>query len=113
MQRINTFLRTCGMVSFFGLAALALPLPAHAGDLRVSIGFGVPMPVVVAPQPVIVHRAPVVVVQPQVVYAQPQVVYAQPQIPSPTTRAIGSPGDTTIMTMTTAIMRIRTLQRHF
>ncbi len=58
MQRINTFLRTCGMVSFFGLAALALPLPAHAGDLRVSIGFGVPMPVVVAPQPVIVHRAP-------------------------------------------------------
>ena len=80
MQRINTFLRTCGMVSFFGLAALALPLPAHAGDLRVSIGFGVPMPVVVAPQPVIVHRAPVVVVQPQVVYAQPQVIYAQPQI---------------------------------
>ena len=49
MQRINTLLRTCGIVGVCGLAALALPRPAHAGGVHVSLGFGLPVPVFVAP----------------------------------------------------------------
>ena len=92
MQRINTLRRTCGIVGFCGLAALALPRPAHAGGVHVSVGFGLPVPVFVAPAPVViapqptviypappvyVRPAPVVVEQPPVV-VQPQVVYGQP-----------------------------------
>ena len=92
MQRINTRLRTFGIVGFCGLAALALPSPAHAGGVHVSVGFGLPGPVFVAPAPVVVapqptgvypappvyvQPAPVVVEQPPVV-VQPQVVYGQP-----------------------------------
>ena len=40
MQRISTLLRTFGIVGFCGLAALALPRPAHAGGVHVSVGFG-------------------------------------------------------------------------
>ena len=68
MQRISPVLRTFGVVTFLGLASLALlPLPAHAGGVHVSFGFGLPVPVVVAPQPVYVPPAPVVV-EPGVVY---------------------------------------------
>ena len=92
MQRINTLLRTFGIVGFCGLAALALPRPVHAGGVHVSVGFGLPVPVFVAPAPVVVapqptvvypappvyvYPAPVVVEQPPVV-VQPQVVYGQP-----------------------------------
>jgi hypothetical protein len=85
MQRINTLLRTCGIVGFCGLAALALPRPAHAGGVHVSLGFGLPVPVFVAPPPpvvypappVYVYPAPVVVEHPPVV-VQPPVVYGQP-----------------------------------
>ena len=51
MQRINTLLRTCGIVGVCGLAALALPRHAHAGGVHVSLGFGLPVPVFVAPPP--------------------------------------------------------------
>jgi len=92
MQRISTLLRTFGIVSFCGLAALALPSPAHAGGVHVSVGFGLPVPVfvapapvVVAPQPAVIYPAPPVYVQPvpvvveqPPVVVEPQVVYAQP-----------------------------------
>lgn len=67
MKRISTLLRTFGMVSFLGLASLALPLPVQAG-VHVSIGLPLPVPVFVAPAPVVVapplavvYSAPVVV----------------------------------------------------
>jgi hypothetical protein len=92
MQRINTLLRTFGIVGFCGLAALAHPRPAHAGGVHVSVGFGLPgpvfvapAPVVIAPQPTVVYPAPPVYVQPAPVVVeqppvvvQPQVVYGQP-----------------------------------
>ena len=67
----------------------ALPLPAQAGGVQVSIGVGLlvvvapasvigqPAPVVV-PQPVIVQHAPVIVTEPPVVVAEPRVVYGYP-----------------------------------
>jgi hypothetical protein len=92
MQQISTLLRTFGIVSFCGLAALALPRPAHAGGVHVSVGFGLPVPVfvapalvVLAPQPTVVYPAPRVYVQPAPVVVeqppvvvQPPVVYGQP-----------------------------------
>ena len=51
MKRMNTFLRTLGVVTLVGMASLALPFPAQAGGVHVSIGVG--LPVVVAPAPVI------------------------------------------------------------
>ena len=85
MQRINALLRTVGIVGVCGLAALALPRPAHAGGVHVSLGFGLPVPVFVAPPPpvvypappVYVYPAPVIVEHPPVV-VQPPVVYGQP-----------------------------------
>lgn len=64
MQRMRTLLRTFGLASFFGLAALALPLPAHAGGMHVDIGLSLPLPfpVVVAPPPAVVYPAPPIVV---------------------------------------------------
>jgi hypothetical protein len=88
---MRTLLRTFGIVGFCGLAALALPSPAHAGGVHVSVGFGLPVPVFVAPAPVVVapqsavvypappvyvQPAPVVVEQPPVM-VEPQVVYGQ------------------------------------
>ena len=91
MQRINALLRTVGIVGVCGLAALALPRPAHAGGVHVSLGFGLPVPVYVAPGPgggrpaaarlpraarlwaprARGRRTPPVVVQPPVVYGRP------------------------------------------
>jgi len=82
MKCMNTLVRTLGVVTLVGMASLALPLPAQAGGVHVSIGVG--LPVVVAPAPVIVQPAPVVlpqpviVVQPPVVVAEPRVVYGYP-----------------------------------
>jgi len=78
MQRMSTRVRTLGIVGVCGLAALALPLPAHAGGVHVSVGFGLPWPVVVAPAPVVVARPTVVYTAPVVVYPAP-VVVADPQ----------------------------------
>ena len=76
MQHRRPLLWMFGMMICMGMASLALPLPAHAGRLHVSIGLGVPVypaPVVVAPPPAVVYSAPVVVAQPPVVYGAPPV----------------------------------------
>ena len=90
MKRMNTFLRTLGVVTLVGIASLALPFPAQAGGDHVSIGVGLPVvvapapvivqaaPVVVAPAPVIVQRAPIIMAPPPVVVSEPQVVYGYP-----------------------------------
>ncbi|SRR6266851_1298216 len=89
MSWISPFVRTLGVVTFVGMASLALPFSAQAGGVHVSIGVGVPVvvapvPVVVQPapvvvtQPVIVQRAPVIVAEPPVVVAEPRVVYGYP-----------------------------------
>jgi hypothetical protein len=90
MKRISTLLRALGVVTLIGIASLALPFPAQAGGVHVSIGVGLPVvvapapvmvhpaPVVVVPQPVIVHRAPVFVTEPRVMVAEPRVVYGYP-----------------------------------
>src|SRR5215510_6249777 len=80
MKRMSTFLRTFGLASVLGLAALAVPLSAHAGELQVSIGFGLPLPVVVAPPPVYVAPPPVVVAPPPVYVEPAPVVVTQPQV---------------------------------
>ena len=80
MQRMSTLVRTLGIVGVCGLAALALPLPAHAGGVHVSVGFGLPWSVVVAPAPVVVAPRPVVVARPTVVYTAPVVVYPAPVV---------------------------------
>ena len=63
MQRIRTLPWIFGLAMLLGIASLALPLPAHAGGLRVSIGLGPQVPVVVAPAPVVVTRPQPVIVQ--------------------------------------------------
>ena len=85
MKRMNMLLRTLGVVTLVGMASLALPFPAQAGGVQVSIGVGLPFPgvvypapVIVAPQPVIVQRAPVMVIESPVMVAEPRVVYGYP-----------------------------------
>jgi hypothetical protein len=89
MQCMKTLVRTLGVVTLVGMASLALPVPAQAGGVHVSIGVGLPVVVapapvmvhpapVVVPQPVIVQRAPVIVTEPPVVVAEPRVVYGYP-----------------------------------
>jgi hypothetical protein len=70
MKGMRTLLSMCGMLTVFGMASLALPHPADAGGLHVSIGLGVPVyptPVIVAPPPAVVYPAPVVIAPPPVV----------------------------------------------
>ena len=88
MKRTSKLLRTFGILTFLAVASLALPLSSHAGGVHVSIGLGLPFPVVVAPQPVVVHPAPVIVAQPPVMVAGPHVVY----IRAPTMGAIDTGG---------------------
>jgi hypothetical protein len=86
MERIRTLPRMFSLVMFLGIASLVLPLPAHAGGLRVSIGLGLPVPVVVAPAPMVVTRphpmivqsALVVVTRPPVIAGEPCVGYERP-----------------------------------
>ena len=85
MKCMNTLVRTLGVVTLVGMASLALPFPAQAGGVQVSIGVGLPFPgvvypapVIVAPQPVIVQRAPVMVIESPVMVAEPRVVYGYP-----------------------------------
>jgi hypothetical protein len=89
MKRISTLVRALGVVTLVGMPSLALPFPAQAGGVHVSIGVGLPVVVapapvivqpapVVVPQPVIVQRAPVFVTEPPVVVAEPRVVYGYP-----------------------------------
>jgi hypothetical protein len=76
MPRMSTLVRMLGISGVFGLAALALPLPTHAGGVHVSVGFGRPWPVIVQPAPVVVARP--TVVYPAPVIAQAPVVVAAP-----------------------------------
>ncbi|HEX9871583.1 MAG TPA: hypothetical protein VGC99_23870 [Candidatus Tectomicrobia bacterium] len=74
------------------IAAWAMPQPAHAGGVHLSIGVGIPAPVYVVPPPVI-YPAPViiqpdpsivypgVVFPPPVVYTVPYGVYGRPLPP--------------------------------
>ena len=89
MKRFRIVLQTLGIVTCLGLAGIALPRPAHAGGVHVSIGLGVPLPVaVVPPPPVVVAPAPPVAVYPRpafiqpppVVVAPPPVVVAEPRV---------------------------------
>ncbi len=69
MKRMRLLGWTFGMM-IFSMASLALPLPASAGGVHVSIGLGVPVypaPVVVAPPPAVVYPAPVVVAPPDTI----------------------------------------------
>ena len=72
MKRAHGMLWRFGIVAFLGmgLVSLMLPWPAQAGGVHVSVGFGLPFPVVVAPAPVYVQPAPV--------YVQSVPVYVQP-----------------------------------
>jgi hypothetical protein len=76
MKRVHGMLWRCGVVTFLGmgLVSLMLPWPAQAGGVHVSVGFGLPFPVVVAPVPVYVEPAPVYVQPAPVVIHRPSVV---------------------------------------
>lgn len=80
MKRAHGMLWRFGIVAFLGmgLVSLMLPWPAQAGGVHVSVGFGIPLPVVVAPVPVYVQPAPVVVYRPPVVVYPAPVVVADP-----------------------------------
>lgn len=56
----STLLQIVGLSAFLGLASFALARPAHAG-VHVSVGIGLPVPVIVAPPPAVVYPAPVIV----------------------------------------------------
>ena len=55
-------------VAFLGLTTVT---PAEAGGMDLSMGIGLPVPVVVAPPPMIVQSGPVVVSPPAVVVQEP------------------------------------------
>ena len=78
MPCISTLVRTLGVMTLVGMASLALPFPAQAGGVHVSIGVGVPFPEVVYPAPVVVQPAPVVVAQPPVIVQRAPVIVAPP-----------------------------------
>src|SRR5437867_6263941 len=78
MKCMNTLVRTLGVVTLVGMASLALPFPAQAGGVQVSIGVGLPFPGVVYPAPMIVQPAPVVVPQPIIVQRAPVIVTEPP-----------------------------------
>jgi len=80
MKRARGMLWRFGVLTFLGmgLVSLTIPWPAQAGGVHVSVGLGIPVPVVVAPAPVYVQPAPVYVQRPPVVVHQPSVVVAEP-----------------------------------
>ncbi len=61
---------------------LAPVTPAFAGGVDVSIGIGVPAPVVVAPAPVFVAPPPVIVQPAPVLVSPPAVVVQEPPVGS-------------------------------
>ena len=84
MRRVRNMLWTLSLATCLGIgmAGLLHPGPAQAGDLHLSIGFGlpvpgavVPAPVVVAPPPVMVQPAPVLAYPPPVVVVEPYRVW--------------------------------------
>ena len=85
MKRVNAVLWGLGVLTFLGLSVvgLAMPAPAHAGDFHLSIGLGIPLPVIVVPTPVAVVPSPVIVRPAPVIAYQPPVVVAEPYIVHP------------------------------
>ena len=88
MKHRNTLRWKYGVLIFLGMSLIGLvvPLPARAGGVHVSIGFELPVPVVVfpapvfvAPAPVIVQRAPVIIEQPAPVIVQQEPVVIEEQ----------------------------------
>src|SRR5262249_62106274 len=80
MNRVRRMLWTLSLVTGLGigLAGLLHPVSAQAGDLHLSIGFGLPVPAEVVPAPVVV-APPLVVVQPTPVLTYPPpVVVVEP-----------------------------------
>src|SRR2546426_12316936 len=87
MKCMNTLVRALGVVTLVGITSLALPVPAQAGGVHVSIGVGLPVvvapaPVVVAPPPAVVYPTPVVVQRAPIVVAEPPVVVTEPRVRS-------------------------------
>ena len=79
MKRSRALSWTAGVLVGLGviLATWAMPTPANAGGVHLSIGIGVSTPVYVAPLLLVVRPAPVIVQPaPRVVY--PGVVYPPP-----------------------------------
>jgi len=58
MKRAHGTLWRFGVWTFLsmGLMSLMIPWPAQAGGVHVSVGFGIPVPVVVEPAPVMCSR---------------------------------------------------------
>ena len=79
MKRTYTVLQKLGGLLFLGLsvAGFVMPLSAQA-QVHVSIGIGLPFPVVIVPAPVVVAPAPVVIERRPVIvqqrFVQPVVV---------------------------------------
>jgi hypothetical protein len=94
MKRAHGMLWRFGVVTFLGmgLVSLMLPWPAQAGGVHVSVGFGLPLPVVVAPAPVYVEPAPVYV-EPAPVYVQPApvVIHRRPVVVHPAPVVVADP----------------------
>jgi len=80
MKRAHGTLWRFGVWTFLsmGLMSLMIPWPAQAGGVHVSVGFGIPVPVVVEPAPVYTQPAPVYVQPAPVVVQQSPVVVAEP-----------------------------------
>jgi hypothetical protein len=100
MQRLSAIRRPLCLMISWGVAVLGLTTitPAQAGGVDLSIGIGLPVPVVVAPAPVvvapppmIVQPAPVVVSPPAVVVQEPPIVYGRPLPPGLAKKYSGYP----------------------
>jgi hypothetical protein len=85
MTRSKVLSLTVGVLAGLAvsIAVLIMSQPAHAGEVHLSIGVGIPAPVYVVPPPVVALPAPIIVqpapgiVYPGVVYPPP-VVYSVP-----------------------------------
>jgi hypothetical protein len=82
MKRQSALWRHLRLMIGLGVVTLGLAMvtPAQAGGVDVSIGIGLPVPMVVAPAPVVVAPPPVVVYPPAVV-APPPMRYGYPLPP--------------------------------
>jgi len=75
-------------VAFLGLTTVT---PAEAGGVDLSVGIGLPVPVVVAAPPMIVQSGPVVVSPPAVVVQEPPIMNGRPLPPGLANKYSGSP----------------------
>ena len=118
MKRLRVLPQTFGLIMLLGIASFALPSPVQAGGVHVSIGLGLPFPVVVAPPPpvvvapypVFVQPAPVIVAQPPVVVTRPRVVYGHPYYREHHALGTINTGSTGNITVITTMIRRPTAQ---